>query len=62
MYMNQQDEYEELLHYAIVTPKLETFTSFHLKPPSTSDLPAERMTSQRKDDGSQHLTGVLFSS
>ncbi|XP_029959926.1 centrosomal protein POC5 isoform X2 [Salarias fasciatus] len=33
-----QDEYEELLRHAVVTPKLEAFTSAKLKPPSTSHL------------------------
>ncbi|KAM9360085.1 centrosomal protein POC5 [Symphorus nematophorus] len=45
-----QDEYEELLRYAVVTPKLETFTSAHLQRLSTSYLSAEDRTFQRKDD------------
>ncbi|KAF7661068.1 hypothetical protein LDENG_00268840 [Lucifuga dentata] len=43
-----QDEYEELLHYAVITPKLDTRTSAHLL--STSHLSAEGPSSQRKDD------------
>lgn len=62
MYMNEQDEYEELLHYAVVAPKLEMFTSAPLKPPSTSDLSTERLNSQRKEDSSQPSAGILFSS
>ncbi|XP_038560210.1 centrosomal protein POC5 isoform X3 [Micropterus salmoides] len=45
-----QDEYEELLRYAVVTPKLEKLTSAHLQRLSTSHLSAEGQTSQRKDD------------
>ncbi|XP_037337431.1 centrosomal protein POC5 isoform X2 [Pungitius pungitius] len=37
-----QDEYEELLRYAVVTPKLDRFTSPH--------SPAASRTSQRKED------------
>lgn len=62
MYMNEQDEYEELLHYAVVAPKLEMFTSAPLKLPSTSDLSTERLNSQRKEDISQPSAGILFSS
>ncbi|XP_050931221.1 centrosomal protein POC5 isoform X2 [Lates calcarifer] len=45
-----QDEYEELLRYAVVTPKLETLTSAHWQRLSTSRLSAEGRGSQRKDD------------
>uniref|UniRef100_A0A3Q3XDT1 Centrosomal protein POC5 n=1 Tax=Mola mola TaxID=94237 RepID=A0A3Q3XDT1_MOLML len=45
----QQDEYEELLRYAVVTPKLETLSSGHLQQLSTSYLPAEERTSPRKN-------------
>ncbi|XP_051279635.1 centrosomal protein POC5 isoform X1 [Dicentrarchus labrax] len=45
-----QDEYEELLRYAVVTPKLQTLNSAHLHRLSTSYLSAEGRTSQRKDD------------
>ncbi|XP_026178405.1 centrosomal protein POC5 [Mastacembelus armatus] len=45
-----QDEYEELLRYAVITPKLETLTSAHLQRLSTSHLSAESQISQRKDD------------
>ncbi|XP_030274326.1 centrosomal protein POC5 isoform X1 [Sparus aurata] len=45
-----QDEYEELLRYAVVTPKFETLTSAHLKHLSTSYLSADGRTSHRKDD------------
>ncbi|XP_027134292.1 centrosomal protein POC5 isoform X2 [Larimichthys crocea] len=45
-----QDEYEELLRYAVVTPKIETLTSAHFPRLSTSYLSAEGRTSQRKDD------------
>ncbi|XP_076588051.1 centrosomal protein POC5 isoform X2 [Chaetodon auriga] len=44
-----QDEYEELLRYAVVTPKLETLTSAHMQRLSTSYLSAEGWTSHRKD-------------
>ncbi|XP_031164572.1 centrosomal protein POC5 isoform X1 [Sander lucioperca] len=45
-----QDEYEELLHYAVVTPKLDRLTSAHLQRLGTSHLSAEGRPSQRKDD------------
>ncbi|KAM7391771.1 hypothetical protein PAMP_022430 [Pampus punctatissimus] len=45
-----QDEYEELLRYAVVTPKFETITSAHLQRLSTSHLSAEGRGYQRKDD------------
>ncbi|GLD68034.1 centrosomal protein POC5 [Lates japonicus] len=45
-----QDEYEELLRYAVVTPKFETLTSAHWQRLSTSRLSAEGRGSQRKDD------------
>ncbi|TKS78824.1 Centrosomal protein POC5 [Collichthys lucidus] len=45
-----QDEYEELLRYAVVTPKIETLTGAHFPRLSTSYLSAEGRTSQRKDD------------
>ncbi|KAM6944980.1 centrosomal protein POC5 [Lycodopsis pacificus] len=44
-----QDEYEELLRYAVVTPKLHRLTSAHLQQRSTSHLSAEGRT-QRKED------------
>ncbi|XP_040052362.1 centrosomal protein POC5 isoform X1 [Gasterosteus aculeatus] len=43
-----QDEYEELLRYAVVTPKLDRLTSAHSQRPS--HLPAGSRTSQRKED------------
>ncbi|XP_034547627.1 centrosomal protein POC5 isoform X2 [Notolabrus celidotus] len=50
-----QDEYEELLRYAVVTPKLETLTAAHMQRLGTSHLSAEGRTSQRKDEPkSQH--------
>lgn len=61
MCMDEHDEYEELLHYA-VNPKLEMFNTAHLKPLSTSDILAERLHSQRDEDPSQHSAGILFSS
>ncbi|CAJ1068899.1 centrosomal protein POC5 isoform X1 [Xyrichtys novacula] len=45
-----QDEYEELLRYAVVTPKLETFTAAHIQQLSTSHLSADGRTSQRKEE------------
>ncbi|XP_040012308.1 centrosomal protein POC5 isoform X1 [Xiphias gladius] len=45
-----QDEYEELLRYAVITPKLEKLTSAHLQRLSTSHLSAEGRSSQTKDD------------
>ncbi|XP_042344313.1 centrosomal protein POC5 [Plectropomus leopardus] len=45
-----QDEYEELLRYAVVTPKLDRLTTAHLQQLSTSHLPAEGRSSRRKDD------------
>nr|XP_020449946.1 centrosomal protein POC5 isoform X2 [Monopterus albus] len=45
-----QDEYEELLRYAVVTPKLETLTSARLHQMGTSHLSAEGRSSQRNDD------------
>nr|XP_046242909.1 centrosomal protein POC5 isoform X2 [Scatophagus argus] len=54
-----QDEYEELLRHAVVTPKLETLTSAHLRQLSTSYLSAEGWNYQRKDDTkSQRPTDV----
>lgn len=48
-FMDQQDEYEELLRYAVVTPKLDPHTSAHLQLLSTSHPPAEGRSSLRKD-------------
>lgn len=62
MCMDEHDEYEELLHYAVVTPKLEMFNTAHLKPLSTSDISVERLNSQRNEDPSQRSAGILFSS
>ncbi|XP_071338843.1 centrosomal protein POC5 [Trachinotus anak] len=45
-----QDEYEELLRYAVVTPKLDTLTSAYLQRLSTSHLSTEARGSQRRDD------------
>ncbi|XP_068461314.1 centrosomal protein POC5 isoform X1 [Clinocottus analis] len=45
-----QDEYEELLRYAVVTPKLDRLTSAHLQRRSTSHLSEEGRTFQRKED------------
>ncbi|XP_071396014.1 centrosomal protein POC5 [Centroberyx affinis] len=46
----QQDEYEELLRYAVVTPKFEAHTSSHVQLLSTSHLSAVGRSSQGKDD------------
>lgn len=60
--MGQQDEYEELLRYAVVTPKIETLTGARMQQPSSSYLSAEGRTSQRKHDTkSQHPAGTLDS-
>ncbi|KAK5871360.1 hypothetical protein PBY51_004245 [Eleginops maclovinus] len=45
-----QDEYEELLRYAVVTPKLDRPTSAQLQRLGTSHLSAGGRCSQRKDD------------
>ncbi|XP_070689858.1 centrosomal protein POC5 [Pempheris klunzingeri] len=45
-----QDEYEELLRYAVVTPKLQTLTSAHLQQLCNPHLSAEGWTPQRKAD------------
>ncbi|XP_042277837.1 centrosomal protein POC5 [Thunnus maccoyii] len=45
-----QDEYEELLRYAVVTPKFETITSAHMQRLNTSLLSTEGRGHQRKDD------------
>lgn len=59
----QQDEYEELLRYAVVTPKLDTLTSAYLHRLSTSHLCTEGRGSQRKDDTkSQRSAGIMASS
>lgn len=58
--MHWQDEYEDLLRYAAMTPKLEVFTRAGAKPLSTSGLPEERPTSQRMGDVSQHSAGILW--
>lgn len=47
--MDWQDEYEDLLRYAVVTPKVETITSAYLHRLSTSHLSAEGQGHQRKD-------------
>lgn len=58
--MYVQDEYEELLRYAVVTPKPETPARTRMQQLSTSRLSAEGRTSQRKDDRkSQHPAGNL---
>ncbi|XP_029295734.1 LOW QUALITY PROTEIN: centrosomal protein POC5 [Cottoperca gobio] len=44
-----QDEYEELLRYAVVTPKLDRLTSAHLQRLSTSHLSAEDTATEAKD-------------
>ncbi|KAK9522658.1 hypothetical protein VZT92_019107 [Zoarces viviparus] len=44
-----QDEYEELLRYAVITPKLDRPSSARYQQPSTSHLSAEGRT-QRKED------------
>lgn len=62
MCMDEHDEYEELLHYAVVAPKLKMFNAAQLKPLSTSDISAERLNSQRNEDPSQRSAGILFSS
>ncbi|KAF3695879.1 Centrosomal protein POC5 Protein of centriole 5 [Channa argus] len=45
-----QDEYEELLRYAVVTPKHETLTSSHMQRLGTLHLSADSQSSQRKND------------
>ncbi|XP_060927979.1 centrosomal protein POC5 [Limanda limanda] len=50
-----QDEYEELLRSAVVTPKFETLTTAHLQRLSVSHLSAESRKSQRKDDTKSQL-------
>ncbi|KAK2837366.1 hypothetical protein Q5P01_014578 [Channa striata] len=45
-----QDEYEELLRYAVVAPKIETLTSAHMQRLSTLHLSTEGQSSQRKND------------
>ncbi|KAM3611424.1 uncharacterized protein V6R79_018381 [Siganus canaliculatus] len=45
-----QDEYEELLRYAVVTPKLEKLTSAHKQPLNIPSFSATGQTSQRRDD------------
>lgn len=51
-----QDEYEELLRYAVNNPKLQTFPGAKLKPLSTSHLGAESPADQSQDcTKSQHL-------
>ncbi|XP_056275773.1 centrosomal protein POC5 isoform X2 [Pseudoliparis swirei] len=45
-----QDEYEELLRYAVVTPKLDRHTGAHLQRPGTSHLSEGGRASQRKED------------
>ncbi|XP_008279676.1 centrosomal protein POC5 [Stegastes partitus] len=45
-----QDEYEELLRYAVVTPKLEPLASVPLKHLSTSHLRADGRSSHSKDN------------
>lgn len=62
MCMDEHDEYEELLHYAVVAPKLEMFNIAPLKPLSTSDISAERLNPQRNEDPSHCSAGILFSS
>lgn len=51
LFINSQDEYEELLRYAVVAPKLETLTSAYMQRQlSTSYVSADGRTAQRKDD------------
>ncbi|KAA8592339.1 hypothetical protein FQN60_017794 [Etheostoma spectabile] len=62
-----QDEYEELLRYAVVTPKLDRLTSAHLQRLGTSHLSAEGRPSRRKDDtksqgpAAEEMAGRSFS-
>lgn len=58
--MDQQDEYEELLRYAVITPKLEKLTSAHLQRLSTSHLSAEGRSSQTKDDTKSERPAGIF--
>lgn len=61
--MYQQDEYEELLRYAVVTPKLETLTAAHMQRLGVSHLFAEGRAPQRKDEPkSQPPAGIQGSS
>ncbi|XP_029998627.1 centrosomal protein POC5 isoform X2 [Sphaeramia orbicularis] len=45
-----QDEYEELLRYAVVTPKVDTLTATSFQRLGTSHLSVEGLSSQRRDD------------
>lgn len=60
--INSQDEYEELLRYAVVAPKLDTLTGAHMQRQlNTSYVSADGRTSQRKDDTkSQRPAGIGF--
>nr|XP_033474670.1 centrosomal protein POC5 isoform X1 [Epinephelus lanceolatus]XP_033474671.1 centrosomal protein POC5 isoform X1 [Epinephelus lanceolatus] len=57
-----QDEYEELLRYAVVAPKLDRLTSAHLHQLSTSRLSTEGRSSQRKDDTKSLRPAGVFGS
>lgn len=59
MCMSEQEEYEELLHYAVVAPELEMFTAAHSRPLSTPDLPAERLKAPKNGDASQRSAGIF---
>ncbi|KAM9811196.1 centrosomal protein POC5 [Neosynchiropus ocellatus] len=50
-----QEEYEELLRYAVVTPKPDTFKGAHLQPPNTALLSGEGQSSQRTEHAKSHL-------
>ncbi|KAM3867553.1 centrosomal protein POC5 [Diretmus argenteus] len=52
-----QDEYEELLRYAVVTPKFDTHTSSHSKLLSASRQSAEGRSSKGTDDAKSHRLG-----
>ncbi|XP_058491415.1 centrosomal protein POC5 [Solea solea] len=54
-----QDEYEELLRYAVVTSKYDTLPSSHLQQLTTLHMSAEGSSSQRRDGTkSQHRTDM----
>ncbi|XP_076016010.1 centrosomal protein POC5 isoform X2 [Genypterus blacodes] len=55
-----QEEYEELLRYAVVTPKLDPQTSAHLQQLSASHLPAEGRSSQRTREDARSQRPAAF--
>lgn len=58
LFINQQDEYEELLRYAVVTPKLDML-SVQMKQQRASRLSAAG--GSKDDTKSQHLPGIVSS-